>query len=199
MTYYDPERLVGYESRKGYKNRIKEGFFDKYMQGFGIELAPQGYETDQIVPILPSAIPVDLSTAGYNGYELPVSDGSQDYIYSSHVLEHIEDYKRAIKAWHRALMVGGHIITIVPSAFLYERKLEIPTSLHNPDHKRAYTPASIAKEFEEALEVNSYRIRLLRDLDEGYDYSIPLESHPCGEYSIEIVVQKIKTPSWKIC
>jgi SAM-dependent methyltransferase len=196
MTY-DANRMVGNESRKTYTKRIEEGFFDKYMQGYGIELAPSGYEKD-IETILPTAIPVDLKTPGYNGYELPVQDGSQDYIYSSHVLEHIEDYKRAIRSWHKALKVGGYIIVSVPHRDLYERKLDIPVSLHNPDHKRGYTPASLLKEFEEALEINSYRVRLLRDDDDGYDYSRSLERHPGIVYQIELVIQKIKLPDWKV-
>jgi SAM-dependent methyltransferase len=194
MTY-DPERRVGYESRKTYAKRIQEGFFDKYMQGEGIELAPTGYEED-IETILPTAIPIDLDTPAYNRYELPVSDESQDYIYSSHVLEHIDDYQRAIRAWYRALKVGGHIIIYAPHRDLYEKKLTIPTSLHNPDHKRAYTPASLLREIEESLEINSYRIRLLRDNDDGYDYSLDEAVHCVGECQIELVIQKIKKPDW---
>ena len=194
---HDPNRRVGYESRKSYAKRIQEGFFNKFMQGNGIELAPKGYEED-IETILPTAIPVDLDTPGYNGYELPVSDESQDYIYSSHVLEHIDDYKRAIQAWHKALKVGGHIIIYVPSALLYEKKMTIPVSLHNPEHKRAYTPASLLKEIEESLEPNSYRVRLLRDNDDNYDYTIDVAKHCVGECSIELVIQKIKKPNWDL-
>jgi SAM-dependent methyltransferase len=194
---HDPQRRVGYESRKTYYKRIQEGFFERYMFGFGIELAPKGYEED-IETILPTAIPVDLDTPGYNGYDIPVEEGSQDYIYSSHVLEHIEDYKRAIQAWHRALKVGGHIIIYVPHRDLYEKKLQIPVSLHNPDHKRAYTPASLLKEFEESLEPNSYRVRLLRDNDDGYDYSLDDTIHCVGECQIELVIQKIEKPKWNV-
>jgi SAM-dependent methyltransferase len=194
---YDPNRRVGYESRKTYAKRIQEGFFGKYMTGVGIELAPKGYEED-IETILPTAIPVDLDTPGYNGYELPVSDESQDYIYASHVLEHIDDYQRAIRAWHKALKVGGHIILYLPHRDLYEKKLQIPVSLHNPDHRRGYTPASILREIEESLEPNSYRVRLLRDNDDNYDYSIDETKHCVGECQIELVIQKIQKPDWEV-
>lgn len=195
---YDKNRRVGNESRKTYSERIDEGFFDKYMQGYGLEIGCQGYEED-IVPILPTAIPIELNiTPGYNGYELPVSNGSQDYIYSSHVLEHIEDYKRAIRAWYDALKICGHIIVYVPHQFLYEKRNSIPTSIFNPDHKRAYTPQTLLREFEESLEINSYRVRLLRDNDGGYDYSIPPGEHAIGQHQIELVIQKINKPDWKL-
>lgn len=191
---HDPERRVGYESRKTYAKRIQEGFFDRYMQGNGIELAPTGYE-EGIQTILPTAIPVDLDTPGYNGYDLPVSDESQDYIYSSHVLEHIEDYKRAIQAWHKALKIGGHIIIYVPSVYRYE-KFSTPPSIHNPDHKRFYSPASLLKEIEESLLPNSYAIESLRDNYEGFDFSIGPEAHSVGQLDIEVVIRKLEAPKW---
>jgi SAM-dependent methyltransferase len=191
---HDPQRRVGYESRKTYYKRIQEGFFEKYMSGFGIELAPKGYE-EEIETILPTAIPVDLDTPGYNGYDIPVEEGSQDYIYSSHVLEHIEDYKRAIQAWHRALKVGGHIIICVPSMYRYEKFSQLP-SIHNPDHKRFYSPASLLREIEESLLPNSYAVELLRDNYEGFDFSIGPDKHSVGELDIEVVIKKLEAPKW---
>jgi SAM-dependent methyltransferase len=175
----DPNRRVGYESRKTYAKRIQEGFFNKYIE-----------------TILPTAIPVDLDTPGYNGYELPVSDESQDYIYASHVLEHIDDYQRAIRAWYKALKVGGHIVVLVPSMFRYE-KFSQGISIHNPDHKRFYSPASLLREVEESLEPNSYVIESLRDNYEGFDFSITPDRHSVGQYDIELVIKKLEKPTWQ--
>jgi hypothetical protein len=84
-----------------------------------------------------------------------------------------------------------------PHQFLYEKKHTLP-SLWNADHQRFYTPASLLREFEEALEPNSYRIRHLRDCDEGYTYELGPESHAGGGYEIELVVEKIQKPQWSL-
>jgi SAM-dependent methyltransferase len=189
-------RKVGEESSKSYMDKINNKFFHKYMGGVGLDIGFAGY-IPGVEPILKTAIGVDTNYPGYDGKTLPFESESQDYVYSSHCLEHISDYKQAIKEWYRVTKVGGFIVTVVPHQFLYEKKLNKP-SRYNEDHKRFYTPASLLKEFEESLEPNSYRVRLLEDGDKGFDYSIPPEKHSHGEYELTLVIEKIPLPSWKM-
>ncbi|MGH7091425.1 MAG: methyltransferase domain-containing protein, partial [Stellaceae bacterium] len=175
------------ESRRTFLEKLTDGFFAAYMAGdVIIDVGYRGYD-DDAVPILPHAIGVDLDYPGYDGVHLPFPDGSADAIYSSHALEHIADYQGAIRDWHRVVKEGGFIICVVPHQFLYEKRRE-PPSAWNADHKRFYTPASLLREFEEALEPNSYRVRHLRDGDEEYTYDIGPERHAQGAYEIELVV-----------
>ena len=51
-------------------------------------------------------------------------------------------------------------------------------------------------EIEEALPVNSYRLRHLCDNDYGFDYSLTPDKPPSGGYEIELVLQKIAPPAW---
>lgn len=189
-------RKVGTESRRTYQEKLDNGFFAKYMSGSGLDVGGRGYD-DGVVAILPTAIMVDLDYPGYNGKILPFPDSSQDYIYSSHCLEHISDYKTVINDWFRVLKVGGHIVTVVPHQFLYEKKLNLP-SHWNGDHKRFYTPASLTKEFEECLEPNTYRVRLLEDGDRDFNYALLPEEHSSGQYEITLVIQKIVKPEWEL-
>ena len=92
---------------------------------------------------------------------------------------------------------GGHIITVVPSAQLYERKRRVP-SYWNGDHRRTYSPASLLAEFEAALAPNSYRVRHLAENDAGYQYGLPPNMHPEGCHEIELVVEKIAMPLWRL-
>lgn len=193
---YDPYRKVGEESSKTYDQKIHNGFFDQYMSGKGLELGYKGY-LQGIVPILETAIGVDLDYPGYDGKTLPFADESQDFVYNSHTLEHIDDYKQAIKEWFRVTKTGGHIIIVVPHQFLYEKKSEKP-SRWNGDHKRYYTPALLLLEIEQSLIPNTYRVRLCQDNDQHFDYTIPPEKHSGGCYEIECVIQKIKKPNWDI-
>jgi len=193
-------RKVGTESSKSYIRKLTEiptkTFFQLYMSGAGLDIGFAGYTPD-VKPILPTATGVDTDFPGYDGKTLPFTDNSQDYVYSSHCLEHISDYVQAIKDWHRVTKIGGHIVTVVPHQFLYEKKQKLP-SKWNADHKRFYTPASLLAEFEKALPPNSYRIKFLEDGGTGTNYAAPAEDHGSGEYEITLVIQKIQKPDWDL-
>jgi len=192
-------RSVGGEARKSFDERALAGFWSRFMTGPNVlDIGFKGYaDVKGVVPIAPTAIGMDLDYPGYDGTTLPFPDESQDAVYSSHCLEHIEDYKSTIREWHRVAKVGGHIITIVPHAYLYERGLT-PPSAWNGDHKRFYTPASLLLEFEESLTPNSYRVRYLEDNDKNYRYENPPHTHPFGCYEIVLVIEKIAQPSWAV-
>jgi len=179
---------VGEESSKTWYEKVGSGFFSKYMKGQGLDIGGKGYINSH--SILPNAILVDLDYPDYDGKTLPFEDNSQDFIYNSHCLEHIDDYQNAIRDWFRVTKKGGHIIITVPHAALYEKK-DFPPSRFNGDHKRFYTPASLLREIEESLHINSYRIRHLMDNDKGHNYEDPPEVHGRGLYEIEVVVEKL--------
>lgn len=191
---YDP---VG-ETSKSYHERVATGFFDRYCSGPTIlDVGFEGYDNPSARTVLPNAIGIDIGYPGYDGLTLPFADGSVDTVFSSHCLEHILFDQAVIRDWHRVLRVGGYIVCVVPSQALYEKRRFLP-SRFNADHKRMYTPASLAGSFETALDVNSYRLRHLRENDLGYDYAIGPDEHAVGMYEIEMVVEKIDPPSWSL-
>ncbi len=193
-SVFEPRPVSG-ESKRVHSKRIISGFYEKYMQGSnGLDIGYAGYSGG--LPILPSAIGVDKDFPGYDGIKLPFPDNSQDYTYSSHCLEHISSFTAALQEWFRVIKINGHIVITVPHKFLYERKHSLP-SKWNEDHKRFYTPASLLKEIEESLEPNTYRVRLLEDGDDQYNYNKTPEVHASGQYEITLVLQKINPPDWK--
>jgi ADP-heptose:LPS heptosyltransferase/predicted SAM-dependent methyltransferase len=64
------------------------------------------------------------------------ADGSWDTVFSSHTLEHIEDYHAALAEWWRLVRPGGYMILYLPSANLYPKRGETGS---NPDHKHDFT------------------------------------------------------------
>ena len=185
------------EAGRTFNEKMKNGFFSTYMAGeVTIDVGYRG-AFDDAVPILPHAIGVDLDYPGYNGKKLPLSDESVDTVYSSHMLEHVHDFRAIIRDWHRVVRPGGFIVCVVPHQFLYEKRRTLPSSW-NADHKRFYTPASLLREFELSLEPNSYRVRHLRDNDDGYTYDIGPQTHAGGGYEIELVIEKIAPPEWDL-
>ncbi len=148
-------------------------------------------------PVTPHAAGVDLDYPGYDGRTLPWADGAVDVVFSSHVLEHIDDPLGALRDWMRVLRIGGHVVCHVPHQFLYEKKAALP-SRFNGDHKRFYTPARLLAEVEAALKPNTYRVRRLVDFDEGHDYALPPEAHSNWGYEIQLILEKIAAPEWAI-
>ena len=71
-----------------------------------------------------------------------VKDASLDFIFSSHLLEHIEDYGGALKDWWRCIKPGGHLVLYLPHKDLYPN---IGTPGANPDHKHDFLPEDITK------------------------------------------------------
>ncbi|KRI00005.1 hypothetical protein AO057_15710 [Curvibacter sp. PAE-UM] len=190
--YWNPGTAALTESRHTYQKKIDSGFFSKYMNGdVVLDVGYKGSRPDA-VPVLKTAIGVDLDYPGYNGIRLPFADASVDAVYSSHCLEHIANYTGAYLDWFRVLRVGGYVIVVVPHMYLYERKSH-PPSRWNQDHKRFYTPARLLREVEETLPLDQYRVcHLCENWNERYDYRDKLDAHASGPYEIEMVLTKIQ-------
>jgi SAM-dependent methyltransferase len=59
-------------------------------------------------------------------------DGSLDYVFSSHCLEHTPDPERTLREWTRVLRPGGQLVLLLPHKDIYPR---VGTPGANPDHK----------------------------------------------------------------
>lgn len=65
---------------------------------------------------------------------------SMDFVFSSHLLEHIEDTQAALAEWWRVVKPGGHLVLYLPHRDLYPNCGEEGA---NPDHKHDFTMAEI--------------------------------------------------------
>lgn len=78
-------------------------FRERYANTFGIEVVGSAYEfQDQNIKI-------------YDGKNIPFKDSSFDLVFSSHVLEHIEDSQFTNDELARVLKPGGLAIHVMPS------------------------------------------------------------------------------------
>ncbi len=135
---------------------------------------------------------------------IEVGDGAPDALDEGQALllavlrlQDLVDYRGALQAWFQSLRLGGRLVVVTPHAFLYERQLGLP-SRWRPGQRRLYTPASLLQEVEEALAPNSYRVRHLSDLDEGYDYALDDGEPPAGQSEVVLVLEKIAPPAWPL-
>ncbi len=180
------------ETGKAYDRRMREGFFDRYIQGDGIDI---GCGND---PILLSCARWDKEQGDATLMD-GVPDNRFDWVYASHVLEHLHEPELALLNWLRILKPGGHLIVVVPSRRLYEKSNTLP-SRWNGDHKTYWEPCSsgtnpwthglmvMMKCVMGSVNLN-HSFRSLRLLNDGYEAHGPTD-HPSGEYSIELIIQK---------
>jgi len=61
----------------------------------------------------PNSIPIDIEfNDGWDAYKLPKKD--VDYIFSSHCLEHLDNWVKAMDYWYDTLKKGGVIFLYLP-------------------------------------------------------------------------------------
>ncbi len=136
------------EAGKMHSYRRDKGFYEKYMWGNGLDIGYKGLELDpEVEPIVSNAVGIDLDTPSYDGLTLPCADASQNFVFASHILEHVDHPLVFLREWYRVLKLGGHMLLMLPHAYLYERSLKVGGTWGSClDHKRIYTPASLLKE-----------------------------------------------------
>lgn len=188
------------ETKKAHNRRISEGFFEKYIRGSVLDI---GCSSDLSQMIVPYAIPYDLSLgSGDAQYLREIKDETFDTVYCSHLLEHISDEKEALKNWCRVLKPNGYLIICVPERDLYEKKKKLPSRWAEPSHQRFYKIGiheppdthDIIRVINNSLD-KKVEIVYSKVVNEGYNYSLPDDVVPVGEYSIEVVMRKKKNES----
>lgn len=82
--------------------------------------------------------PIDIEATAES---IPLSDASQDFIVSSHVVEHLPDLVRALIEWHRLLKPGGICFIVHPlrTALKGDERRPLTTVEHYlEDYQHAY-------------------------------------------------------------
>ncbi|UAK24993.1 glycosyltransferase family 9 protein [Sphingomonas nostoxanthinifaciens] len=141
-------------------------------------------DSDPLAPFLRDEI------ARWIESEADAAGAEQALVIAQSLLQDIEDYRGAIRRWFGVLRIGGHLIILVPHAFLAERRLSLPVP-GRPQQRRLYTPRSLMAEVEEALIPNSYRVRWLGDRDAGYDYGRNEAADGDAQQHVALLLQRI--------
>ena len=181
--------IIKGDTTRAFNRRLREGFFDKYCLGKGLDVGFGG----------------DLIKSDAQGWDFEhgdaqflegLEDESFDYVYSSHTLEHVYDAKTSLKNWYRVLKPDGYLILYIPHRDLYEKKKKLP-SRFNTNHLRFFLinendlpdTVGIIPLMNDSLE--NFKIIYAKECSEGRTIEDPM-IHSDGEYSIEIVIQKNK-------
>lgn len=86
-------------------------FAKKMLKGHGLDIGCSKLEW-----AFPGAVPVDLSFEDglYHANNLPEYASGFDYIFSSHCLEHVDDWVKTLEYWSTTLCSGGILFLYLP-------------------------------------------------------------------------------------
>lgn len=107
MIEYNGKQYPDFQA-EGNASQFAIPFAKKFCKGVGYDIG-----CNRLSWSLPDSIPIDLNfNDGYDAYNL--ADGTVDYIYSSHCLEHLTDWITALDYWTSKLKVGGVLFLYLP-------------------------------------------------------------------------------------
>lgn len=153
----------------------------KFCVGDGLDIGCGGVNTDnrfyQENKIVPTAIGVDIARTNLTGKAGSLywfTDECLDYIFSSHLLEHLPEPPLALKEWFRVLKKGGYLVLYLPLEDCYPNVGE-PGA--NRDHKFNLNPKKV--------------LDSLSILDASFQIILIEERRDGDEYSFDFVVKKL--------
>ncbi len=191
-----------YEASKALIRRLHDGrFATRYFVGHGIDIGSGPDALGQYVeqfPLMLSCRPWDLKD-GDARLLASLSNGSLDFVHSSHCLEHMRDPREALHHWLRVLKPGGHLIVTVPDEDLYEQG--VFPSTFNDDHRWTFTVHKVRSwsarsvNLMELLAEFSDRAQVLKieQLDATYRFGLPRVDQtltPVAECALEFILRK---------
>lgn len=100
-------------------------------------------------------------------------DESMDAVFSSHLLEHIEDYRGALKEWWSVISPRGYLVLYLPHKDFYPN---IGQPGANPDHKHDFRPNDV--------------VEALAEVSQGFDLLVKEDRNGGDEYSFLLVFKK---------
>lgn len=147
----------------------------RFCNGFGFDIGP-GYERIKTEAIgIGMASPavtwqMDLDAPRFGEC---FADGICDYIFSSHCLEHVKDYRLALRQWWRLVKPGGFLVLYLPHKDYYP-KVGYPGA--NTEHQHDFDPDDI--------------LRVLREFA-AFEVLANEVHGEADEYSFDLVVRKL--------
>ena len=186
------------ETTKANNRRQETEIFHRVFKGSGIDI---GYGNDPLNKERWKEVEeidlFDISDGDAQEITEFYEEGSYDFVYSSHCLEHVEDPFVTIMEWWKLVKEGGYMVLVVPDEDLYEQG-HFP-SKYNSDHKYTFTiykKESWCKRSINVVDLIKYltncRVIKIELVDSGYNYEMEDrdQSKKGAEVGIEIIVQK---------
>lgn len=117
--------------------------------------------------------------------KLAIPDADLDFVFSSHLLEHIEDTRAALTEWWRVLKVGGYLVLYLPHRYLYPN---VGSPGANPDHKHDFVQDDVLRHMR----------KVCIALDSGFNIVLNEVRDQAMEYSFLLVLRKITADEFAV-
>lgn len=151
------QRLYPRFQSEGFASQFAIPFAKHVCKGVGLDIGCGKPEW-----AFPNAIQVDPEIAPwYSATELPKDPAKVDYIFSSHCLEHLDDWVGVLDCWSRKLNKNGVLFLYLPH---YNQEYWRPWN--NRKHKNIFTPQIIRDYMENRGYINIFNSE--RDLNDSF-------------------------------
>ena len=156
---------------KLYPNFIKDGYHSKYIRpvaqnickGRGVDIGCK-YEKWKLYPDDDLCVGIDKSfNNSFHSLNLP--DSNYDYIFSSHCLEHIDDYMKNLRYWKDCLISGGILFLYLPHENCEYWK---PWVMKNNKHKHQFYPHQMIEIFKSL----KFKNTICSEMDMAFSFAI---------------------------
>ena len=151
---YNKESYPKFQA-EGNASQFAIPFAKKLCKGNGIDIGCNRKEW-----AFPGAQPIDLMFHDpWDAYNLP--DVKYDYIFSSHCLEHLENWVEALDYWKSHLKIGGVLFLYLPH---FDQQYWRPW--HNKKHIHVFVPEIVVNYFKDRNFNNVFHSE--RDLNHSF-------------------------------
>lgn len=190
------------ECSKSIGRRLSDSnYVRKYFVGDGIDIGgkpdPLGLY-QEFFPLMRSVRMWDWEDGDAQFME-GVPDGSFDFVFASHCLEHLVDPATGLRNWLRILKPGGHLVISVPDEDMYEQGA-FPSTF-NRDHKWTFTIFKARSWSERSINLaqlvgelgEEADVRKMEMIDATYRHQLPRFDQtlsPVAESAIDLIVRK---------
>lgn len=119
---------------------------------------------------------------------VPFADDTFDYVFNSHLLEHLPEPRLAIKEWLRVVKSGGHVCMIIPNTLFTLGQNTDPTP-----HLHEWSPREFLREvigYDLAVFESVWDIKTPHLLSWAHGATVAFRT-ACPHWSMACVVRKV--------
>jgi len=150
FSYYKKAKLYPDYLKKGNMTESAECLAELYCKGSGIDVGGGKW------PLVGAKL--IENTKSENAYLIKGENKSLDFVFSSHTLEHLENWQEALTEWYRVLKIDGILFLYLPHPCCKMWDKEVLNQ-----HKWTPSPKIVSNFLEKELKMEIIKISFLPD------------------------------------
>lgn len=131
---------------EGFASQFAIPYAKHFCKGEGVDVGCNRLEWS-----FPGSFPIDPVINGYTALHFPEQATNLDYVFSSHCLEHLQDWVSVLDYWTSRLKIGGVLFLYLPD---YSQEYWRPWN--NRKHLNIFTPQILKDYLEDRGYINIF-------------------------------------------